>query len=113
MLIGKIIETGLDKKLEDSTNYIHPMEGRRCIIRTYSAGVHFGLVKKVYGDMHVHLVDSCRLWKWEGGGLSLSAVNIEGMKGGRINITGEIFIQAIEFIPTTEAFENSWRQYVE
>ena len=94
-------------------NKNHPMLNRRCIVRTYSAGVHFGLVKEIH-ETEVLLVDAARLWRWENGGLSLSAVNQNGMKGGRINLTGEIYLtEAIELIPTTKTFENSWRHYVE
>ena len=90
-----------------------PMVGRRCIVRTYSAGVHFGLVESV-DETRVYLTDSCRLWSWKDGGLSLSAVNNDGMKGGRINKTGEIFLfEVIELIPTTPEFERSWPQFVE
>ena len=120
MNIEAIIEKIIEKKLEIEDGSIqvdgkqvHPMAGRRCIIRTYSAGVHFGLVQYVNGT-EVGLVDAARLWKWENGGLSLSAVNKNGMKGGRVNLTGEICLtEAIEVIPTTEEFEKSWRQYVE
>lgn len=94
-------------------NNNHPMLNRRCILRTHSAGVHFGLVKEVHGT-EVRLVDAARLWRWENGGLSLSAVNQNGMKGGRINLTGEIYLtEVIELIPTTKNFENSWGKYVE
>lgn len=93
----------------------HRMIGVRCIVRTYSAGVHFGTVvyaKEGTGD--VELENACRLWKWEGGGLSLSGVNRDGMRGGRVDVTGRVYLtDAIELIPTTEAFENSWRNYVE
>ena len=119
MNIEKIIERIIEKKFGDDSentqiaNSIHPMAGRRCIIRTYSAGVHFGFVKEIK-DREVLLTDAARLWKWENGGLSLSAVNKNGLKGGRVNLTGEIYLtEAIEVIPTTEEFEKSWRQYVE
>lgn len=55
------------------SNGTHPMLGKRCLVRTYSAGVHIGDVVYVDG-MEVKLENSLRLWKWEGGGLSLSAV---------------------------------------
>lgn len=92
----------------------HPMIGRRCVIRTYSAGVHIGTVVAVKDGMEVHLKDSLRLWKWEGGGLSLSAVANNGIKGGRLNRTGEVYLtNAIEFIPTTEDAEKSYVKFIE
>lgn len=91
----------------------HPMIGRSCIIRTYSAGVHFGIVKWA-SEMEVHLVNAYRLWKWEKGGLSLSAVNQNGLKGGRINYTGEIYLpNVIEFLPMTKNFEDSYGKFIE
>jgi hypothetical protein len=91
----------------------HPMLGRRCLIRTYSAGVHIGDVVYVEG-MEVQLKNALRLWKWEGGGLSLSAVAGEGIKGGRLNKTGEVYLtNAIEFIPTTTEAETSFAKFIE
>lgn len=91
----------------------HPMLGRRCLIRTYSAGVHIGDVVKVDGS-EVHLTNSIRLWKWEGGGLSLSAVANNGIKKGRLNKTGEVFLtNVIELIPTTTEAEESYAKFIE
>ena len=94
----------------------HPMLGKRCIIRTYSAGVHIGTVAWVNPDnsMEVKLTDALRLWKWEGGGLSLSAVANNGIKGGRLNRTGEVFLtNAIEYIPTSEKAEKTYLKFIE
>lgn len=91
----------------------HPMLGRRCLIRTYSAGVHVGTVAQTNG-MEIYLKDSLRLWKWEGGGLSVSAVANNGIKGGRLNKTGEVYLtNAIEIIPITESAEKTFSQFIE
>lgn len=91
----------------------HPMLGRRCIVRTYSAGVHIGDVVYVDG-MECKLKNALRLWKWEGGGLSLSAVANNGIKGGRLNRTGEVYLtNCIEFIPTTKEAEASYERFIE
>lgn len=91
----------------------HPMLGRRVLVRTYSAGVHIGDLVHVNG-MECRLENALRLWKWEGGGLSLSAVANNGIKGGRLNKTGEVYLtNAIEFIPTTKAAEKTYVQYIE
>lgn len=91
----------------------HPMEGRRCLIRTYSAGVHIGDVVSVDG-MEVHLKSALRLWKWEGGGLSLSAVATNGIVKGRLNKTPEVFLtNVIEIIPTTGKAEESFAKFIE
>jgi hypothetical protein len=91
----------------------HPMLGRRCLIRTYSAGVHIGDVSFVDG-MEVKLENALRLWKWENGGLSLSAVAANGIKGGRLNHTGEVYLtNVIEFIPTTPEAEATYVKFIE
>ena len=91
----------------------HPMLGRRCLIRTYSAGVHIGDVVYVDG-MEVRLENALRLWKWEGGGLSLSVVASDGIKGGRLNKTGEVYLtNVIEFIPTTAKAEATYAKFIE
>jgi hypothetical protein len=94
----------------------HPMLGKRCLCRTYSAGVHIGDVVYVNPEnsMEVKLENALRLWKWEGGGLSLSAVANDGIKGGRLNKTGEVFLtNVIEFIPTTKEAEKTYAKFIE
>lgn len=91
----------------------HPMLGRRCVIRTYSAGVHIGDVVYV-NEMEVKLDNALRLWSWENGGLSLSAVANNGIKGGRLNETGEVYLtNVIELIPTTKKAEETYVKFIE
>lgn len=91
----------------------HPMLGKRCLIRTYNAGVHIGDVVYVNGT-EVRLENALRLWKWEGGGLSLSAVANNGIVKGRLNKTGQIYLtNVIEFIPTTKEAEKSYAKFIE
>lgn len=94
-------------------NESHPMVGKRCLIRTYSAGVHIGDV--CYGNgMEIMLLNSIRLWSWSGGGLSLSAVANNGINGGRLNRTGEVYLtNVIEIIPTTAAAEKTYKKFIE
>lgn len=100
-----------DKEKNSSSS--HPMVGRRCLVRTYSAGVHIGDVISI-NEMECHLKNALRLWKWEGGGLSLSAVANNGIKGGRINETREVYLtNCIEFIPTTEEAEKTFVRFIE
>ena len=49
----------------------HPMLGRRCLVRTYSAGVHIGDVVYVDG-MECKLENALRLWRWEVFGVFIS-----------------------------------------
>jgi hypothetical protein len=94
----------------------HPMLGKRCLVRTYSAGVHIGNVTWINPEnsMECKLENSLRLWKWEGGGLSLSAVALNGIKGGRLNETGVIALtNAIEYIETTPEAEKTYAKFTE
>ena len=91
----------------------HPMLNRRCLIRTYSAGVHIGDVVFV-NETEVHLKNALRLWKWSEGGLSLSSVANNGINGGRLNITNEVYLtNVIEIIPTTEKAEKTYKKFIE
>lgn len=94
----------------------HPLIGKRVLVRTYSAGVHIGTLVYVNPDnsMECELHDALRLWKWTGGGLSLSAVANNGIKGGRLNRTGTVVLtNAIEYIPTTQEAENTYVKFIE
>jgi len=86
-----------------------PMLGRRCVIRTYSAGVHIGDVTWINREnaMECKLDNAYRLWKWEDGGLSLSAIANNGVVKARVNFTNEVMLtNAIEYIPINDvAFE--------
>lgn len=102
-----------NKHEERAEQCCHPMMDKRCLVRTYSAGVHIGDVVYVNG-MEVKLVNALRLWKWEGGGLSLSAVARNGIVKGRLNKTGDIYLtNAIEFIPTTKEAEKTFAKFIE
>jgi len=94
----------------------HPMLGRRCLIRTYSAGVHIGDVVYINPDnsMEVKLANALRLWSWSDGGLSLSAIANNGVVKARINKTNEVYLtNAIEFIPTTAQAEQTFLEWIE
>lgn len=117
LTLGQIKEIGNLLNIQNKpANDSHPMIGKRCIIRTYSAGVHIGDVVWInpQNSMEVKLINSLRLWKWEGGGLSLSAVANNGINGGRLNRTGDIFLtNAIEYIPTTDVAEKTYVKFIE
>lgn len=103
-------------KLEKKPTWTHPLLGKRVLVRTYSAGVHIGTLASVNPDnaMECHLKDALRLWKWEGGGLSLSAVAHNGIKCGRLNRTDEVTLtNAIEYIPVTQEAEETYVKFVE
>lgn len=112
-LIMMLLEGEDKKEVED---FIHPMLNKRCLIRTYSAGVHIGNVAWInpQNSMEVKLTNSLRLWKWVDGGLSLSTVANDGINGGKLNKTGEIYLtNAIEYIPTTDEAEETYVNFIE
>ncbi len=95
---------------------VHPFIGKRVLVRTYSAGVHIGRLVWVNPEnaMECKLDGALRLWKWEGGGLSLSAVANNGIVKGRLNRTGEVMLtNAIEYIPTNDTAEKSFEKFIE
>jgi hypothetical protein len=114
LLIKELLTNKENDNKQCETN--HPMLGKRCIIRTYSAGVHIGDITYINpnNSMEVKLENALRLWKWEDGGLSLSAVANNGIKGGRLNRTGEVYLtNAIEMIPTNSNAEATYLKFIE
>jgi Domain of unknown function (DUF6948) len=75
------------------------------LVRTISAGVHFGIVKKHKGK-EVTLVNARRLWFWSGA-CSLSQVAVDGvnLSESKISVTVPeiILTEAIELISMTDA----------
>lgn len=118
-LIEVLTRVGVIKPQQEqqkTQNPVHPMLGKRCVIRTYSAGVHIGDVEYINpnNSMEVKLNNALRLWMWTDGGLSLSAVANNGIKGGRLNRTGEVYLtNVIEFIPTTPEAEKTFLKFIE
>jgi len=109
----KKIQSLIEQSQLQSQLQKHPMIGRRCLIRTYSAGVHIGDIESVNG-MECKLTNAMRLWRWEDGGLSLSAVANNGVVKGRLNKTGEIYLtNVIEIIPTTAKAEETFAKFIE
>lgn len=83
------------------------------IVRTHSAGVWFGNIKKLDGSVAV-ITNARRLWYWSGAA-SLSQLAVEGTKRPHdckftVTITDEdgVYLpQVIEVLPcTNEAVEN-------
>lgn len=116
LFIGMCRNENCGQQADKPAGWTHPLIGKRVLVHTYSAGVHIGTLVSVNPDnaMECHLKDALRLWKWEGGGLSLSAVAHNGIKGGRLNHTDEVVLtNAIEYIPTTQAAEDSYVKFIE
>ena len=81
------------------------MNGKFVLIRTYSAGVHFGTMISREGQ-EVHLSNARRLWSWSGA-LSLSEIASKGidLKNSKVSVPVDeiILTQAIEIIPISKA----------
>jgi hypothetical protein len=75
--------------------------GDKVLIRTYSAGVHFGELVSQTGQ-EVHLKNARRLWSWKGA-LSLSEVSTKGVEMANSKISEAvdeiILLQMIEMMP--------------
>lgn len=87
-----------------------PIVGKKCIIRTQSAGVHYGEVAEKVGK-EVILKNARRLWYWKTAnkGISLSEVANAGVaKDSKIcSPVDLIWLEAIEIIPCAkEAIKN-------
>ena len=78
--------------------------GKEVIIRTYSAGVWFGVLKQKAGN-EVILTKARRMYKWWAKeSISLSGVARHGIKQDDSKICGELYsvwLEAIEIIPVT------------
>lgn len=87
------------------TSGLNAMIGKKCIVRTFSAGVWFGTVEQKAGN-EVILVDARRMWHWWAAqGISLSAVALYGIKEDKSKIiepVASVWLEAIELIPATD-----------
>lgn len=80
------------------------MIGKKVIVRTYSAGVHYGTLESRDGKECV-LTGSIRIWYWEGA-CSLSQLAVEGTKKPEsckfsVPLNTILLTEAIEIIPVT------------
>ena len=84
--------------------------GKPVVIRTYSAGVHIGILAERNGP-EVRLTDTRRLWKWTGA-FTLSEVASNGVKTAKMPVAqGEIILtECIEIIPMSSS---AWKQLSE
>ena len=75
--------------------------GEKVIIRTYSAGVWFGLLDKKSGN-EVILINARRMWRWQCvRSISLSAVAVYGIDTDKSKIApavSNVWLEAIEII---------------
>ena len=81
------------------------MIGKKCIVRTYSAGVWFGEVAEKSSN-EVIVKNARRMWKWWASeGISLSSVALHGIKQEQSKIVESVpavWLEAIELIPASD-----------
>jgi alpha-tubulin suppressor-like RCC1 family protein len=103
------IESRIEELKSQLAELQKQMITKQVIVRTYSAGVHFGELAAQNGT-EVILKNARRIWEW-GGAFTLSAVATTGTDSNKTSLSvavPEILLtQAIEIIPlTVEAAEN-------
>lgn len=91
-------------------NGLSSLIGRKVIIRTYSAGVHYGkLIEKAGTEVIIEKARRLWYWKTKNGGISISEIANQGLDSSS-KVCEEVELQwldAIEIIPCTEsAIEN-------
>jgi hypothetical protein len=78
--------------------------GKKCVIRTYSAGVWFGEIAIKDHD-EVIVLNARRLWGWKAAeSISLSAVALYGLVHAESRVPAAVphlWLQAIELIPAS------------
>lgn len=82
--------------------------GSFVLVRTFSAGVHFGTLAKRDGK-EVTLTDARRIWSWKGAN-TLHEIAIGGVsKGSRISeaVSAVLLTEAIEIFVVSEAAKAS------
>lgn len=85
----------------------HGAVGKKCVVRTFASGVHYGTVVSVSengGRSRVELKCARRIYSWSGA-FTLNAVASVGVdKSSKVSCSvNQIFIDdAIEFIPMTD-----------
>ena len=90
---------------QQQTTGLNNMIGKKCIIRTYSAGVWFGEIAEKAGN-EVVVKNARRVWKWWAAeGISLSSVALHGIKQDQSKIVESVpavWLEAIELIPASD-----------
>lgn len=93
----------------------HETVGKYCLVRSYAAGVHVGVVESVTDSLsgrEVKLSDTRRIWSWSGA-LSCTEIATHGITGGKMSVVSPVnFVnQAIEIIPVSKEAETCLRNF--
>lgn len=106
LTLGQIKEIqALGLEANAQSGGLNDMIGKKVIIRTYSAGVHYGTLAQK-NRKEVILTNSRRMYQWWcKKSISLSAVSLYGLKEEKSKIctvVESIWLEAIEILPCTE-----------
>ena len=104
-IIVKLLELLLDDPKESKNSECSKIDqthiGQYVIVRTYSAGVHFGKLKQREG-LQVELISARRIWKWSGA-FTLSEIAMTGIDSANskisVLVSSIILTEVIEIIP--------------
>ena len=87
---------------QNTSTGLNQMIGRKVIVRTYSAGVWFGILAEKSGS-EVIVRNARRMWKWHTiESISLSSVSIHGVDNSKSRIAAAVeeqWLDAIEITP--------------
>ena len=76
--------------------------GKKCLVRSYDAGVYFGTVTKVDGET-VRIENVRNIWRWNGASC-LSQIANDGIKNGRVSpvVSSMVLNRCCQIIPCTD-----------
>ena len=88
----------------------HPLVGKVCVVRTYSAGVHIGEIVSISGT-ECELKNAQRLFSWKGAFTLSEVANIGVSTESRLAMPTAVYLsQAIEYIPATAQAIESFKR---
>ena len=75
---------------------------KKCIVRSYDAGVYYGKVMEVNGET-VKMENVRNIWKWEGANC-LADVATKGIKDGKVSraVSSMVLNRCCQIIPCTD-----------
>lgn len=112
MTLGQLKEIAamFSAKPQSADSGLSGMVGKKCIVRTYSAGVWFGEIEQKAGN-EVIVKNARRLWRWQAAeSISLSSVALYGIDQRKSKIVApvpSVWLEAIELIPVSETTAKS------
>ena len=80
-------------------------DGTPVLVRTYSAGVHYGNLSGPAGK-EIVLTNARRIWSWQGA-FTLSEISLHGIVSGKVSAIVPVILltEAIEIIPISSEAE--------